>query len=174
MRVGLPCALLLAVLVGIPTAVRGKPPSWDKVISPGQSRFKVLPQFGGEAVLDKETGLVWERSPSPDPVPWAGIFGGAVARCYSRSVGGRRGWRLPTVEEISSLIDPTQTNPTLATGHPFTGVQNDGYWSITSTPGGISAYFRNFGTGVLGINGTSQLERAWCVRGGHGFDAPPQ
>jgi hypothetical protein len=71
-------------------------------------------------------------------------------------------------------MDPSQTNPALATGHPFTGVQNDGYWSITATPGGTGAYTRNFGSGSLGINGASQLERAWCVRGGHGFDAPPQ
>jgi Protein of unknown function (DUF1566) len=133
----------------------------------------VLPQFGGEAVLDKETGLVWERSPSPDAVPWTGIFGGAVAMCYAKLVGGRRGWRLPTVEELSSLIDPVQMNPSLAEGHPFTGVQNERYWSITQTPGGLSAYNRNLGSGGIGIDGTTQPGRVWCVRGGHGFDAPP-
>jgi hypothetical protein len=162
------------VLVVLPNAVTAKPPAWDKVIPQGQSRFKLLAQFDSEAVLDKETGLVWERAPSPDAIPWTGIFGGAVAVCYGRSTGGRRGWRLPTVEELSSLVDPNQTDPALPDGHPFTGVLNEGYWSITTTPSGISAYYRELGSGSLGINGVGQQERAWCVRGGHGFDAPPQ
>jgi len=43
--------------------VAAKPPSWDKVIN-SPKRFKVLDKFDDEAVLDKETGLVWEQSPS--------------------------------------------------------------------------------------------------------------
>ena len=46
----------LVVLAGVAEA---KPPSWDKVVN-GTGRFKVLNGFNGEAVLDKETGLVWE------------------------------------------------------------------------------------------------------------------
>ena len=41
--------------------------SWDKQL--GGGRFKVLAQFNNEAVLDQETGLVWEQNDLP-PV-WA-------------------------------------------------------------------------------------------------------
>ena len=43
----------------IPT--RAQVRSWDQKITTA-SRFKIV--LDGEAVLDKETGLVWERSPA--------------------------------------------------------------------------------------------------------------
>ena len=43
--------------------------TWDQQIN-GHGRFKVLKEFGGAAVLDKETGRVWEQSPSTELFPW--------------------------------------------------------------------------------------------------------
>jgi hypothetical protein len=37
-------------------------PSWDQTL-PVATRFIVLSNMGSNAVLDRETGLVWERSP---------------------------------------------------------------------------------------------------------------
>ena len=37
-------------------------PSWDQQI-PAPQRFIVLSNWGNAAVLDRETGLVWQRSP---------------------------------------------------------------------------------------------------------------
>ena len=34
--------------------------------------------------------------------------------------------------ELTSLIDPSNANPTLPTGHPFTNVQSAHYCSLTS------------------------------------------
>ena len=59
-RAPLVLAAILLVL-GLVTTARAKPPSWDTV-KPGGSRFKVLSAFNNEAVLDKETGLVWRKS----------------------------------------------------------------------------------------------------------------
>src|SRR5689334_6098081 len=38
-------------------------PSWDQTL-PASTRFIILSNFTSEAVLDRDTGLVWERSPS--------------------------------------------------------------------------------------------------------------
>jgi hypothetical protein len=43
--------------------------SWSQKI-PAKQRFVVLKQFNCEAVLDRETQLVWERSPSTDKMDW--------------------------------------------------------------------------------------------------------
>jgi hypothetical protein len=84
--------------------------SWSRRINDATERFEVLKKFKNEAVLDRETQLVWERAPQ-DPF-LLGIFSVAVEHCYARIVDGRMGWRLPTVEELTSLLVETPTtNP---------------------------------------------------------------
>lgn len=179
MKLPLPAVLLLAAVVAVPLAALAKPPLWDKVIPRAQKRFKVLRQFAGEAVLDKETGLVWERTPGAEGVPWDGSWiqapvpVGAIARCTTKFVGGRSGWRLATIEELASLLDPVATNPALPPGHPFVGIQAGRYWSLTPAPG-MAAYVVDFIDGEIQTYLMNDLGRVWCVRGGHAFDARPQ
>ncbi|MCS6327694.1 MAG: DUF1566 domain-containing protein [Nitrospira sp.] len=71
----------------------------------GASRFVL--QFEGEAVQDQKTGLVWERE--PDYV--FDVWDRSVARCATKTVGGRQGWRAPTIDEIKTLVDPDQQDP---------------------------------------------------------------
>src|SRR5215510_6855533 len=104
--------------------------TWDKRINNVAQRFRVLNAFNNEAVLDRETGLVWERSPSTQTLAWSN----ARLFCAQKAVGGRGGWRLPAFNELASLVDPTITNPAvprLPAGHPFLNVQVGAYWSAT-------------------------------------------
>src|SRR5208283_5370500 len=100
------------------------PTSWDQQLACDSTsncpRFEVLAAFGGSAVLDKETGLVWEQSPSTTVMVWEA----AQVHCNQLTTGGRGGWRLPAVPELDSLVDPTQTNPSLPSGNPFSSVQS--------------------------------------------------
>ena len=139
--------------------------SWDTKID-DTSRFKLV--LDGEAVLDRETGLVWEKSPYAGTMSWAT----AAYTCYGQVIGERRGWRLPTIEEFSSLIDDNQSNPTLPNNHPFENLYNDYYWSITSSPfNSSSALVIDLGTGGF-TNAPKSNEglHRWCVRGGYGHD----
>ena len=158
--------LLLVVFAPLAAA---SPPSWDTQINT-RGRFKVLEAFGGAAVLDRETGLLWERSPDTGTRSWFS----ALSHCYAREVGGRKGWRLPTIEELASLVDTSQASPSLPLGHPFTltAAQEDGaYWSATTTANGASiAWGVNFGVGVVINVDKSLLNFVWCVRGGQGVD----
>ncbi len=81
-------------------------PSWDLQL-PASARFIVLSDWGGAAVLDKETGLVWERFPSPSPVNWVN----ASQRCMNLTVWNRKGWRLPTIQDLASLVDMSVPHP---------------------------------------------------------------
>jgi hypothetical protein len=114
-------------------------------------------------VLDKETGLVWERNPDIITRGWVP----AGSHCYRREVANRKGWRLPTIEELASLADNDNSDPALPTDHPFSNVQASNYWSITTTPGG-SGYAVAFLDGDVDGFGKSSTFYAWCVRGGQG------
>lgn len=89
------------------------------------SRFKCV--LDNQAALDRETGLVWEKSPGPGLSAWPE----SLYACANKFLGGRYGWRLPTIEELASLLDPFAGLPALPAGHPFTNIQNNPYFSAT-------------------------------------------
>ena len=142
-------------------------PSWDQQL-PVAQRFIVLSNWNNEAVLDRETGLVWQRTPQA-PTKTQTLFG-AIDLCWEgATTGGRKGWRLPAPEELMSLVDPTQSNPALPAGHPFLQVFPPGeYWvagTISPTNGG--GFVFNLSTAFIGFaDQDTFLAGAWCVRGG--------
>jgi hypothetical protein len=147
----------------------GVPPNWDKTL-PTAQRFVVLAAFNNDAVRDNNTGLVWERSPRMAPVTW----NGARFSCINKNVGGQKGWRLPSIPDLASLIDPSVVppGPTLSTGHPFKNVQSAGYWSATTSAEDSSdAWFVYFGIGFVDHDSKTRTGHAWCVRGGMNANA---
>ena len=150
--------LLLAALPAL-----AKAPSWDRRID-SPKRFKVLKAFDSEAVLDQETGLVWARDVSFPSVPWSL----AIAACANDLNGGRFGWRLPTVSEFRSLIDPESRS--LPAGNPFE-VPDGYYWTSTTTANSATdAFIGDLGTpnGSVASGAKGDSHDAWCVRGGLG------
>jgi len=155
---------LAAMLEGLEISVAGLQASaaWDKTIS-GASRFVVLANMRSEAVLDLETALVWEKSPATTSDTWYN----SLDACARRATGGRKGWRLPSVHELASLVDPTSAaSPALPSGNPFSNVQPVAYYSA-SIRVGSAPWVVNFGTGSVDfVPGTDTTRLAWCVRGG--------
>lgn len=136
-------------------------PTWDKII-PTAQRF--VDALDGTAVLDKETGLVWAKTPDSTTRTWQQ----AIDYCTTLYLGGRLGWRLPTVEELGSLIDRSNTgNIKLPVGHPFLNVQSYYYWSSSSYEGTGYAWSGYMGSGFVS-NGTfkSSSYYVWPVRSG--------
>jgi len=142
---------------------------WHRRIDTIQQRFEVLRAFNSEAVLDHETGLVWERQPSNQLVAWPN----ARLMCARKAVGGRGGWRLPAFDELATLIDPAVAiGPCLPVGHPFLNVQAGDYWTVTvfnNQPGFTMAVSFQFNPGEVGVsdaNINGAPKHAWAVRGG--------
>jgi len=142
----------------------GIPPNWDKAL-PAAQRFVVLASFNNDAIRDNNTGLVWEKSPQTAPATW----NGARFTCINKNVGGQKGWRLPSIPDLASLIAPSVADPgpTLPSGHPFHNVQSAGYWSATTSAEDPSnAWFAYFGMGFVEHDSKTSSGHVWCVRGG--------
>jgi hypothetical protein len=141
--------------------------NWDKALS-GAQRFSILESLNSQAVRDNETGLVWEKAPSGGSTTWA------IARvvCLNKTVGGRKGWRLPSVHELASLIDATQPISTLPIGHPFSVNLSSSYWSATlSADNPAAAWHVQPSNGLVSnFDRTSESFLVWCVRGGSNTD----
>jgi hypothetical protein len=92
-----------------------------------EPRFEMLQ----EGVLDRLTRLLWRRSANltPQQVVWREALA-AVAKLNHEGAGSA--WRLPTINELESLVDCATHSPALPSGHPFTDVQ-DIYWSSTTS-----------------------------------------
>jgi hypothetical protein len=149
------------------------PPSWMQVLraSDGSdvcdsSRFTCVME--AEAVLDNETGLVWQRTPSQNINVWIN----AVDLCRSTEIAQRRGWRLPTLNEMQTLMDDAGDTG-LPVGHPFvhnmTTVGNSVFWTSTkwTTEDPVSAWVAN---PSYSLSQSTDTFRSWCVRGAGGSD----
>jgi hypothetical protein len=150
-------------------------PSWDQTL-PASTRFVVLTNMNNEAVLDRETGLVWELLPTTTGLIWEN----AHDHCMQLAVGGRKGWRLPSIQDLQSLVDPTvpSPGPMLPAGHPFTGAQSGTlsfYWTATSQSGAqfVDNFAKSLSLGFGNVSNVGKAQKAfvWCVRGGQGGDA---
>jgi hypothetical protein len=129
------------------------------------SRFECV--MGGEAVLDKQTGLTWARNAdiAAGKKPWQE----AIEFCQDLVIGNRKGWRLPTKEELISLLDTSRGAPALPDGHPFKNVKLYGdYWSSTTYEGNSSSVWA---VGLHYGRVTDNLKifdsRIWPVLGGN-------
>ena len=134
-------------------------------------RFVVLADWDSEAVLDRKTGLVWERSPNVSFTNWSG----AQNRCENLLLGKHKGWRLPTIFELATLVDPSvpSPGPTLPAGHPFT-VAPSFYWSATTdVTNNANAWGVGFNIGDVGSGVKSAIDYVWCVRDGDGLQMTP-
>jgi hypothetical protein len=153
------------------------PPTWSQKL---QCDTTACPRFelvlGGAAVLDKETGLVWDQSPAhvtEDHKTWYN----AINYCYNLVLGGVSGWHLPTIEQLASLMDTSVTenfkvpNPN---GHPFLRFSAT-YWSSTGYVGSPTlnsnqVWGIRFTDGLITMYPKNNAAFTWCVRGGQSYD----
>jgi hypothetical protein len=146
-------------------------PSWDQQLDVAD-RFLVLVDWGNSAVLDRDTGLVWEAQPVTTMFGWMV----AMQQCHGRLLGNRRGWRLPSYEELTSLLDATQSSPALPAGNPFIGIgANDVFWTATQdeTASGLAYVVGISSASTFEVVSESDVARIWCVRGGSATSNPP-
>jgi hypothetical protein len=161
--------LILTAPVGAENSLTNDPStqphlkSWSNKISSAK-RFVVLADFNNEAVLDRETGLVWEQALELTTHAW----GNATWYCANKIVGGTVGWRLPSVVELKSVHDLSVPVPYINGVFSSNGILSaNNWWSATTS--GINdgdAWIVDVNGGRVNGNSKSNGQGlAWCVRG---------
>jgi hypothetical protein len=100
-----------------------------------------VPRFQDNAdgtVTDKLTGLIWLKNGNcfgakkwaDNLTSAAGLANGACG-LSDGSVAGA--WRIPNRNELLSIIDISNVNPALPSGHPFVNLSNSVYTSSTTS-----------------------------------------
>ncbi len=123
-------------------------------------RQGVEPEF---SVSDATTNLLWQRpSEAGDRRPW----NAAAPACERLRWGGFDDWRLPSIYELFSLVDPTQRRPAINEAvfrdtTPDRGV----YWSSSRSPDGFRSMAVDFGLGAVTAADRNDPLYVRCVRG---------
>jgi len=75
----------------------------DKLWRPSSYIINDFKQKAKEIVSDETTGLLWQQSGSEYPVTWdkAHVY---IEKLNKNTYGGRKNWRLPTIDELMSLL----------------------------------------------------------------------
>jgi hypothetical protein len=84
---------------------------------------------GELTVLDRETGLIWQRGASADRMVWKDGFA-YIENLNKSNFAGHRDWRYPNKEELSSLILPEEDRNTGIYASPVFASQRC-FWTAT-------------------------------------------
>ena len=164
-RLGAVVAILSTALCIAESASAVDLRDWGRKYNTASDRYVVLASFNNEAVLDKETQLVWQRSASANMTNWPS----AMSLCRYSATGGRFGWRLPNFPELASLVG---SGGALPAGHPFTNVlSQDLFWSSTDHPvEPTAAHIKQLLGPYAGATSKAAAQRYLCVRGAGSAD----
>lgn len=122
--------------------------------------FSDNPLLGAVAVIDKTTGLEWQRGSSGTTLNWASAW----FYCRELVINLHSDWRLPTVLELQSIVDYAASDPAVESD-AFPVTESVGYWSSeTFAPNIDSAWLVNFNTGSLQTGNKSTMREVRCVR----------
>jgi hypothetical protein len=116
--------------------------------------------LGDGTVRDRASGLVWEQVSDGFTLR---SQADSATYCMYLTVGGS-GWRLPTLDELLSLVD-TRFTPTIDPSF-FPETPNDSFWSSSSLAGDpVFGWVVDFGgDGMAHQNLAGSVNRARCVR----------
>lgn len=168
--------LVLALTVGFISAALVMPElvgagEVEKSANPPKQRF--TDNLNG-TVTDNATGLIWLKNANcADRKLWDD----AMAFCKNLATGNcgltdgssAGVWRLPSQEELKSLVDLTLPNPSIPSGNPFSNVQTNYYWSSSKCADPKFVWYVYMPYGVADSNTIEySTYYVWPVRGGKG------
>jgi hypothetical protein len=139
-------ASLACVLAAVPAKATAPP-----------GRYKL----SGGTVKDNRTGLLWQQAVDPGTYTQAA----GITYCSNLNLGGfSSGWRLPTVQELLSIVDVTVANQAID-ANAFPNTPGNYFWTSSAYVGSSgNAWVVHFGVGASDVFATSNAYPVRCVR----------
>ena len=109
-------------------------------------------------VTDLRTGLTWQQPLSAMQYTWDA----ANTYCRGLSLGGMTGFRLPSLKEMMTIVDPSRVSPAIDS-KAFPTTPLEWFWTSSNrSPLGTASV--SFDTGGTGYFAVSNRLRVRCVR----------
>ena len=144
-------------------------PNWAEWLVPnsqvdvtaGAPNLESYTDNGDGTVTDNVTGLMWQQAVPATKYAWAD----AVAYCPTLTLAGHSDWRLPSIIELSSIVDLGQSSPSINSTY-FPSTPSDWFfWSASPLAGSSSnAWYVGFFDGYTGFFDVSLTYYVRCVR----------
>jgi len=119
------------------------------------NKYKVRVLEGAKVIQDRATGLMWQQSGSSHRMDWPAAKD-YVEQLNKERYAGYSDWRLPTIEELASLLEPKRKKDLYI--DPSFDVKQTWCWSADQVRASRAAWFANFFYGnVRGYSVTDAL-----------------
>ena len=133
---------------------------------------------GDGTVTDNLTGLMWTKNgnlPNGRKKTWQDVQDYIASLNNGVGLGGYHDWRLPNRKELRSLVDYSNSNPALPTGHPFINVQSSSYWSSSAYYSWSGAFYGTWSVFMWmgSIVDAAGYNYVWPVRAGQSESLGP-
>jgi hypothetical protein len=149
-------AVLIAVLIVMSAGVMSSRVSFANDAGASKQRFI---DNGNGTVSDSTNGLVWQQADDSQTRKWAE----AIAYCQNLTLADKKDWRLPTRQELKSIVDDARSSPAINTTY-FT-INGTRYWSSSTYDDNPElACFVFFKNGSIACCDTINAFLVRCVR----------
>lgn len=132
-----------------------------------KERFIEKTISGDVIIIDRATGLVWPKDFENVGGFWgmSSYWTSRIDDCLSLSFAGFTDWRMPNINELTSLLNYSQFYPAIY--DVFTNIGNKVLWSSTRyAPAGGNFWTCDVYNGVLGYTFSDDAKPCIAVRGG--------
>jgi hypothetical protein len=126
----------------------------------GLQHFYILSRNRAKIILDLSTGLMWQQSGSPNYKNYENAEAYIIDLNHQK-FAGFSDWRLPTLEEAMSLMEPKKNKAGLYFDERFDATQR-WIWTADKYEGGSLRWSVFFGSGICDWN---QVDTGYFVRG---------
>ena len=138
-----------------------------------QSSFTKFVDNGNGTILDKQTGLIWQKCSVGQTNITTTCSGGASTPNWTSAFGtctglglASRTWRLPNVQELKTIFDVSRASAPTINITFFPGTVSNNYWSSTTyRPGTTEAWVLDFSNGNINNSTKTNVFPVRCVSG---------